>query len=425
MSTRARALGLALTLGLALVLLGVWASSGSKHGPTSAVERGAVAIREGASESDLDSDRASASSNAGFAAGSHEPEHRVERSRVAARVIDADEGPLGEGSVVLGCPDGTSIGRAAIGEEGWFEAPACPSSHTCARLVHSGSVQREPWRLSAGESVELEVEPAPRVGGQVFADGRAFAAAQVIVRRGDRRWTGSSDLDGAFMVALAEPSTLAGPCEFEASSADADFELLVLAAGWRPWVGAIPARGDEALSIALAEPAPALTGRLEDPQGRAFSRARVLVTSRERPDEAQALHPDEAGRFEARGLGDGIYQLRALRDGLELALAQAEAGADVVMASTRSARGPTLELQVRDERGLPMPAVRVDGGPFTSAKTDAMGRVFASDVFAGAIDLRLRPANSDCGVSRESIEIPAGEQGETIRLELALACEPD
>jgi hypothetical protein len=79
---------------------------------------------------------------------------------------------------------------------------------------------------------------------------------------------------------------------------------------------------------------------------------------------------------------------------------------------------------VRDDRGEPMAGVRVDGGPFRAALTDDAGTVAASDVLAGAYDLRLRDPESECGVSRDRIDVPAGEQGRRIRVDLSLACTP-
>lgn len=347
------------------------------------------------------------------------------RSQVAARVIDADDGPLAEGRVALDCPDGTSLGSAAIGEDGWFEAPACPGSPTCARLIHPGSVQPRAWQLDAGEAVELEVDPAPRVAGTVLAEGRPIAAARVIARRGDRRWTASTDSDGGFTLALAEHSNDTNACEFEPRVDDQPFAVLVLAPTHRPWTASVPAAGDDELSVTLAEPAAAMTGSLADPEGHGFDRARVLATSRDRPDEAHANRPDDAGRFEFTELGEGVYELRAIRDGVELVRGEGEAGAEVVLVGTLPARGPTLELMVRDDQGEPMPEVRVDGGPFRASRTDEAGRVTATDVFMGVYDLRLRTPQPDCGVSRERIEVPAGQRDRTIRVDLSLACEPD
>jgi hypothetical protein len=421
MSSRLRVLVL-VAIGLVIAVLGVW-----------------VAIVESPSESDSDSSRARERARArDMSTDDHarpapresvragEPDHED----IAGRVIDREDGPLAEGSVALACPDGTSLGRVAIGEDGWFEAPACPDSPTCVRLIHPSSVQARGWRLDAGEAVELEVDPAPRVAGTVLADGRAIAAARVVARRGDRRWTASTDVTGAFALPLGERPDGANACEFEPPRVDDQpFALLVLAPGHRPWTASVPAAGDEALDILLAEPAAPMTGSLRDPEGRSFDRARVLATSRDRPDEAHAAHPDASGRFEFGELGEGVYRLRAIRDGVELVRADGQAGADVVMVATLPARGPTLELTLRDDRGEPTPGVRVDGGPFRSAHTDEAGQVMATDVFAGGYDLRLRAPEPDlgagCGVSRERIEVPATAQDWTIRVDLSLACEPD
>jgi hypothetical protein len=345
--------------------------------------------------------------------------------QIAGRVIDADDGPLAEGSVLLECPDGTKLGRAAIDEEGWFEAPACEGSPTCVRLIHPGSVQPRAWKLDAGEAVELAVDPAPRLAGTVLGHGQAIGAARVIARRGDRRWTSGTDEEGSFMLPMAESNEGTSACDYEPRTDDRAIALLVLAPGYGPWTASVPASGDDTLNIELPAPAPPLTGTLRDPDGRGFDRARVLATSRDRPDEAHVAHPDAEGRFEFGELGEGVYELRANRDGIEVARGEGESGANVVMVGTLSARGPTLELALRDDRGEPMSGVRVDGGPFRAARTDAAGIVSATDVFAAMYDLRLRVPESDCGVSRERIEVPAGEQGPKIRVDLSLECEAD
>ncbi|MFV8753404.1 carboxypeptidase-like regulatory domain-containing protein [Nannocystaceae bacterium ST9] len=430
MSGRARAsialAGFALA-GLALALLGLWWTRAEPRSasPSHVGEQREAASTPARSRIDGRSSEPEASAREGASAG--------EGGRVSGRVIDSEEGPLGEGRVALDCPDGSALARVAIDEQGWFEGPACVGAPTCAALIHPGSEQTEAWQLVAGSSVEFEVEPAPRVAGIVEAEGRAIAAARVIARRGERRWTTSTDVDGRFALALGHVALAqadagearASACSFEPSRDDEPFTLLVLAPDHAPSSATIPAQGDEDISIALAGPAAPLTGRLIDPEDRGFARARVIATSVDRPDEAHAIVPDDAGEFAFTGLGEGVYRLRALRDGVELASGESEAGAKLVMRATRSARGPTLELELRDEQGLPLVDARVDGGPFQAARSDEYGRVLATDVFAGAYDLRLRPADAECGVSRERIEVPAEARGQTIRVDLSLGCEAE
>lgn len=354
-----------------------------------------------------------------------EPGESFERSepRVRGQVVDRDEGPLGEGSLVLACPEVGVIGRASIDDEGGFEGPACPDGPTCARLIHPGSHQREAWRLDAEVPVELEVEPAPRIAGLVRSAAGAVEGAEIFVRRGERRWSSRSDPEGAFMVSLGATSLADDhdPCTVEPEPSD-PFALTILAADLRPQGASVPAGGDEQLEIMLTEPAPPLLGRLIDREGRAFTRARVLARSHERPDEAHAITPDAAGEFALTSLGAGAYELRAIQDGVELARVEAQAGANVVMRATLAARGPTLELVVRDsETREACMGVRVDGGPFRAARTDAQGKVEALDVLAGPVSLSLRSGSE--GGSRERVEIPPGERGQTIALDLSLACE--
>ena len=133
-------------------------------------------------------------------------------------------------------------------------------------------------------------------------------------------------------------------------------------------------------------------------------------------DEAHALEPDAAGEFAFTSLGEGRYELRAIRDGVELARSESETGANVVMRATLAARGPTLVLRVHDEEGTPCTRMRVDGGPFRMAWTDTEGQVEAPDVFSGSLALSLRPESAGSGI-RETIQVPLGEQGRRIEVE--------
>lgn len=348
---------------------------------------------------------------------------RSELPQVRGHVVDDEEGPLAEGSVLLACEDGEAIGRAAIDEEGWFEGPACPRGPTCARLVHPGSRQREAWRLTGEGAHALTSVPAPRVAGIVRAASGTIEGAELFVRRGEARWATRSEPDGAFVIALGDTARAAArdPCRIDGVEGE-PFSLTVIAPDLAPALVSVPTEGDDALDVVLAAAAAPLRGRLLDPNDRPFARARVLARSLARPDEAHALEPDAAGEFAFTSLGEGRYELRAIRDGVELARSESEAGANVVMRATLAARGPTLVLRVHDEEGTPCTRMRVDGGPFRMAWTDTEGQVEAPDVFSGSLALSLRPESAGSGI-RETIQVPLGEQGRRIEVDLAVDCE--
>jgi hypothetical protein len=146
-------------------------------------------------------------------------------------------------------------------------------------------------------------------------------------------------------------------------------------------------------------------GKLQDPQGRPYPRARVLARSVVRSHEQHSVSPDGVG-FALRELGDGAYDLRAVQDGIELATAEgAHAGDEVVLDGSLAAVGPDVEVTVLDARGRPLEGAIVSGGPFASGRTDAAGRVRAANVMPGPYTLRVRAA----GVRAFSREIVVPE----------------
>lgn len=410
----------ALAGGLALVLVLAWTGTRPREGTRSPRERDASPVERADVEPVDAPDRPAAAVQHGTPPAGP----RSELPQVRGHVVDDEDGPLAEGSVLLACEDGEAIGRAAIDEDGWFEGPACPRGPTCARLVHPGSRQREAWQLDADVPRELVTSPAPRIAGTVRVASGTIEGAELFVRRGEARWATRSEPDGAFVLALGDTARAAerDPCGLAAVD-DEPFSLTVIAPDLAPLRVSVAAEGDDALELVLAAAAAPLRGRLLDPNDRPFARARVLARSLARPDEAHALEPDAAGEFAFTSLGEGRYELRAIRDGVELARSESEAGADVVMRATLAARGPTLVLRLRDEDGTPCTRMRVDGGPFRMAWTDTAGQVEASDVFSGSLALSLRPEDGMGGGMRETIQVPDGEQGRTLEVDLAVDCE--
>jgi hypothetical protein len=146
---------------------------------------------------------------------------------------------------------------------------------------------------------------------------------------------------------------------------------------------------DEPLTIRLSPSDGGLRGRLTDDAGQAYPRAYVLVRSSERPyEQFRADLVDDV--FEVDGLGQGLYDVRALQDGVELArLGGVRSGDDVELVGELPAAGPELVLQLRID-GLPAQDVAVDGGPFREVRTDMQGEVRARQALPGMFRVRVR-----------------------------------
>ena len=355
---------------------------------------------------------------------------------VAGRVVDGELGPLSEGRVELWCRSGGLERATSLDESGGFRAPACAEGPTCARLVHPGFVQLEPWELRPGDDVELGVASAQRLLGRVHdSRGAAIAGATVVLRRGEGLRTATSDELGSFAISLPT----ARPCDrcdgnsvLTCARGDRDVgeevQLIVQAAGYGPAarelaLGSEPgldsASGSRLppLSIELAAPAPVLRGRVLGRGGRAFdARTRVLAYSELRPDERHATRLDEDGGFALRDLGDGGYELRVVRDGLELAAtAVAATGDAIAIRSERPARAARLSLRVLGDDGRPRAGVEIAGGPFRAAVSGDDGRVSATDVLPASYQLRVRAP--DCGVARVSLLVGGEDAPESGTLE--------
>lgn len=354
-------------------------------------------------------------------------------ARVRGEVVDEDGLPLTEGAVTLRCLRGgqiTALGSVALNEEGTFEAAGC-RGQVCASLQHPSQRPRDAWVLRAGVDEHLETQSLPRLWGVVRDEsGHAIEAARVIFGPGgakDERdplaliplatRSTTTDADGRFVVAWIERPPC-GPCEEARGGCQALPPFVDVLRATATAQGSASARvewaidesvgedPDEPLVIVMPSAGDLLTGRLLDGDGRAYPRAYVLASPIDRPAELRRADVDRDGNFELDGLGEGIQQLRALQDGVELATARGEAGQDVTLRGELAATGVELEVRVVDGEGAPLVKARVDGGPFRQARTDVKGRVRASRVLPGSLRLLVR-AGPDA--VRETVTVPEAD----------------
>lgn len=349
---------------------------------------------------------------------------------VRGQVVDEDGAAVGEGRLVLWCETvGGPVARIQDGvlvldEEGRFSGPGC-RGRVCAELHHPARVPAEPWILQPGTETLLEARLLPRLWGRVVdPDGQPVPGAAVslslppdeddptaVLPVVTSRTT--TDADGELTVARIERPPC-DPCQ-QARNACPDAPLpvgervlvMVQAPGWAPGSAEVvlddAAEPDAAVEIVLRPATAAITGRLVDARGQALPRALVLARSESRPHEQHRAEAD-AGTFAFEALAEGPYTLRAIQDGVPLLRHEGVApGQTVDLVLPDALRD--VELRVRDRQGRPWPDVRVDGGPFTRAHTDAMGSVRAQRVAPGAYILRLRPPG---GAARAvDLEVPA------------------
>lgn len=358
---------------------------------------------------------------------------------VRGRIVDNDGLPVTEGRVILHClRDGAEqsfpIDRGAVevGPEGEFSGPGCRGM-VCGELRHPSLLPREPWVFEVNKpELTVTARPLERVVGTVTdPEGQPVAGAQVIVRRGVDDdptalppFTASStisDAEGIFTFARVERppcdpcGEASGRCEPGLVDEVPTYNALLLiarAAGFRTVEQAVELEGP--WDVTLLPPLAPVHGTLVDEEGRGYPRARVLARSRARSHE---VHQAAAtgGVFRLGQLGEGLYDLRAVQDGVELATAPGvEAGQEVEMVGARAAAGPTLVVEVvASGDGRPVPGASVDGGPFVGSRTDEDGAVRAADVAPGSYALMIRTRS---GTQRRAVEVadaPAG--GEIVR----------
>ncbi|ATB36207.1 hypothetical protein CYFUS_001621 [Cystobacter fuscus] len=146
--------------------------------------------------------------------------------------------------------------------------------------------------------------------------------------------------------------------------------------------------------------------------------ARVSVRPTGRPGDAGSGVTDRAGLFALKGLASGGYDLvvhapgysRLSRRGLMVA-----AGERFPLELQLEGMG-TVEGQVRDAAGAPLPGVRVVGGlrwaggwgSAAESRTDADGHYHLEGLAIGRVDISALSEGADLGVS-QSVDVKAGE----------------
>jgi hypothetical protein len=178
---------------------------------------------------------------------------------------------------------------------------------------------------------------------------------------------------------------------------------------------------DEPVRIELLPPSSRIVGELVDAAGNPYARASVLARSTARPHEIHSARVD-GGAFDFGELGDGTYRLRAVQDGVELAVVErASPGDRVEMRGRHNATGPDLRVEVV-EAGRPVPGLTVDGGPFAGAETDSRGVVVARRVVPHQYVLRVRGPGR--GASSHHISVGGTGATQEIRIDLSASRAP-
>jgi hypothetical protein len=353
--------------------------------------------------------------------------------------------PVAEGSIdVLCLDDDGQVQRLAAGvrpdEDGWIEAPACDGT-ACLDFHHASLIAARAWELRAGEPQQLHVRPLPRLFGRVVnPQGVEVAGATIAVAPSEGEdpqamppfvtTSTTTDAEGLFSFAWLErpPCHVCGDvsgCDDGPLPTYDQVKLVAQAAGYAlgehtlvvdPLAHPDP---DQALTIALTSSKAALRVSVLDPGGRRYPRLKVLARSQARPYEQHRAESIEGGAFEFTNLGSGVYDLRAIQDGVEVARWEGvQAGEDLVMQGLRPAVGATLTVRVVDDRARPISGAVVSGGPFQQAQTDVGGEVRVVAVLAGDYKLAVRGPSGE--QTRQTITVVPGEgesQLEQIELE--------
>ncbi|MEM6994823.1 MAG: carboxypeptidase regulatory-like domain-containing protein [Myxococcota bacterium] len=368
---------------------------------------------------------------------------------IRGSVVDPDGAAVAGGSITLSClsPDGTvgpiAGGSQRLGDEGEFEGPACAGT-VCVEYRHPAFVRAAPWVAERGDARRFVAAPLSRLWGEVRdGAGDPIANATVVIHDGPRVVSArtSTDADGTFSVAKhqvppCDPCAEVRGCATGASAdggrpeapeggSDAQLEISVRAPGFAPATVRADAGGaglepDAPWVVVLSEPAEPIVGTIRDAEGVALPRAFVLARSADDPREQHRADPSD-GEFSLASLGPGVYTLRAIQDGVEVATVEAARGGDTVaMVVDDVLRDVVVEI-VND--GAPLPDVGVRGGPFGRAVTDSSGQVRAERVVPGTYILRVdgRAAHTDDAHGRATIVVGPGEgdAGGRIRVDLA------
>ena len=356
---------------------------------------------------------------------------------VFGRVEDVDGLAVDDGRLILHCLGEAGAGLAVeLGPEGEFRGPGCVGV-ACAELVHSGLVPREPWVLAAGEAATLVARPLGRREGVVVdPEGRPVAGARLMARAAPGEEAGAlppftsrsavSDAEGRFAFFRVErpPCDPCGEVSGRCSEGEAQevrgagtIAVTARARGFRETVRTLVIEeGEETWEIRLEAPEAPVRGRLVDPEGAAYPRARILARSSERSAEIHHAAVGEDGSFELAELGEGSYEVRAIQDGVELAReGGVRAGAALALRGEARAAGVAVTIAVTTSDGRAVVGASVEGGPFAGALTDEDGRVAAEQVLPGEYALFIRPP----GLRPQRHAVVIGGEGGAVRIALA------
>ncbi|MEZ4383679.1 MAG: carboxypeptidase-like regulatory domain-containing protein [Nannocystaceae bacterium] len=358
---------------------------------------------------------------------------------VSGRVVDPSGEAIIAGRVALWClPAGEASGAPIadgaleLDASGEFRGPACEGT-ICAEFVHPSMVQRGAWVLEPGRSARLVADALERRGGAVVdQDDAPVAGARLQILALDEAedpaaspFTSQStvaDAEGNFSFALRAPPPCdpcreaSGRCVADDASPRGEMLLVARAPGHRVGERRVELASDAPWRIELEDPAPPVRGRLVDDSDEAYPRAKILARSEPRPYEVHQASV-VGDRFELTDLGDGPYELRAIQDGVELAVrAGVLAGEDVELGGGLPAAGVALRLRVLDAAGAALVGAEVDGGPFVAAEADSHGEVEAAHVLPGPYNLRIWPPGR--GPERHHVVVSDGASDVTIEVKV-------
>ncbi|MBL4684777.1 MAG: carboxypeptidase regulatory-like domain-containing protein [Nannocystaceae bacterium] len=358
--------------------------------------------------------------------------------RFRASILDADGVAVGGGSVALSClsEDGQvgpiAGGAQRLGEDGTFEAPACPGL-VCIEYRHATHVRGAPWTARRGEDLAFEARPLARLWGEVHDEAgeqvpNASVSIAVVSDTGGLPVVTphtSTDVDGVFSVGkVAIPPC--DPCQATLGCHEArPLARRVVLSARREGYGPVSvqvelgARADGAAAedpwiLVLPAASVPIGGVLTDAAGQPLPRAFVLARSLERPAERHRADVDaDNGEFLLKDLGPGAYSLRVVQDGVEvITVEEVTAGQRLTLTPVAPAQPRDLIVEIVAD-GEPLPDVSVRGGPFVRAMTDSSGQVRAESVLPRTYILRVdgRAAGHDSAHGRVTVVLrPSGQQ---------------
>ncbi|MEE9386763.1 MAG: carboxypeptidase-like regulatory domain-containing protein [Nannocystaceae bacterium] len=358
---------------------------------------------------------------------------------VHGQVIDRDRAPVGAGSIVVYCLDGERPGgllpgpALALRGDGRFSGRGCPG-RMCLMLEHPRLIHGDEWIVDPGEDVELVATARGEVTGVVRGPGGkpvVGARTRLIPLPGEDDPTAvpafvgratTTGIDGRFEFVRVEraPCDLCGEAGGRCDRGDherlpsyRELRLIVRAVGFRVAEVGVDVQQGARLEITLVPGLEPIRVHLVDADARSYPRARVLARSVERDYESRRARL-VAGVFRIQDTGAGVYDVRAIQDGVEIAQRSGvRAGERVDLVGSRAARGPDVSLWVWSPDGPPLVGAKVYGGPFRGVETDSQGRVRWPGAMPGTYEIRVA---HPIYVLRRRIEVPEGSGTHAIEI---------